>query len=122
MAPHTDYGCLTLLWQDQVGGLEVQTPEGEWVTAHPLEGTLVVNVGDLLKRWTNNVFKSVRHRVINRQECERYSMVLAWDPNFDTLIDPSVFCSEGEKSLYPPIQCGEYVLSRFDASFSYRND
>ena len=122
VAPHTDYGCLTLLWQDQVGGLEVQTHDGEWVTAHPLEGTLVVNVGDLLMRWTNNVFKSVQHRVINRQECERYSMVLAWDPNFDTLIDPSVFCSEGEKSLYPPIQCGDYVLSRFDASFSYRND
>ncbi len=48
VAPHTDYGCLTLLWQDQVGGLEVQTREGEWVTAHPIENTLVVNVGDLL--------------------------------------------------------------------------
>ena len=48
VAPHTDYGCLTLLWQDQVGGLEVQNREGEWVTAHPIDNTLVVNVGDCL--------------------------------------------------------------------------
>jgi len=121
VAPHTDYGCLTLLWQDQVGGLEVQTNAGEWVTAHPIEGTIVVNVGDLLTRWTNNTFRSTPHRVINRKECERYSMVIAWDPNFETLIDPSIACSEGEAPLYPPVECGEYVLSRFDASFSYRN-
>jgi hypothetical protein len=48
-------------------------------------------------------------------------MVIAWDPNFETLIDPSIACSEGEAPLYPPVECGEYVLSRFDASFSYRN-
>ena len=48
-------------------------------------------------------------------------MVIAWDPNFETLIDPSIACCEGETSLYPPIQCGEYVLSRLDSSFSYRN-
>ena len=121
VAPHTDYGCLTLLWQDQVGGLEVLTNKNEWVTAHPIEGTIVVNVGDLLTRWTNNVFRSTPHRVINRQSCERYSMVIAWDPNFDTLIDPSMACADGETSLYPPTECGEYVLSRFDSSFSYRN-
>ncbi len=121
VAPHTDYGCLTLLWQDQVGGLEVQNHQGEWVTAHPIEGTLVVNVGDLLMRWSNDVFRSTPHRVINRQSCERYSMVVAWDPDFDTLIDPSIVCADQESALYPPIRCGEYVLSRFDASFSYRN-
>jgi len=55
------------LWQDQVGGLEVQTCEGEWVTAHPIENTLVVNIGDLLTRWTNEGFKSIPHRVVNRK-------------------------------------------------------
>ena len=120
VAPHTDYGCLTLLWQDSVGGLEVQTRQGEWVTAHPLEDTLVVNVGDLLSRWTNNAFQSTLHRVINRKNVERYSMVIAWDPNFETLVDPAKVFPESEAVQYEPVQCGDYVLSRFDASFSYR--
>jgi|TARA_B110000240_G_C13433612_1_gene424846 isopenicillin N synthase-like dioxygenase len=120
VAPHTDYGCLTLLWQDQVGGLEVQTHEGEWVTAHPIENTLVVNVGDLMMRWTNEGFKSTPHRVVNSKGQERYSMVIAWDPNFDTVVDPSVVCQNGDLPLYLPVNCGDYVLSRFDSSFSYR--
>ena len=120
VAPHTDYGCLTLLWQDQVGGLEVQTREGEWVTAHPIEKTLVVNVGDLLMRWTNEGFKSTPHRVVNRKGQERYSMVIAWDPNFDTVVDPSMVCQNGVQPLYSPVNCGDYVLSRFDSSFNYR--
>jgi len=121
VAPHTDYGCLTLLWQDQVGGLEVQTGDGEWVTAHPIEDTIVVNVGDLLMRWTNNGFKSTSHRVVNRKNMERYSMVIAWDPNFETVVDSSVVCKKGSRPLYPPISCGDYVLSRFNSSFSYRS-
>ena len=120
VAPHTDYGCLTLLWQDQVGGLEVQNREGEWVTAHPIDNTLVVNVGDLLMRWTNEGFISTPHRVVNRKGQERYSMVIAWDPNFDTIVDPSIVCQNGALPLYPPLSCGDYVLSRFDSSFSYR--
>ncbi len=120
VAPHTDYGCLTLLWQDSVGGLEVQTRQGEWVTAHPLEDTLVVNVGDLLSRWTNNAFQSTLHRVINRKNVERYSMAIAWDPNFETLVDPAKVFPESEAVQYEPVQCGDYVLSRFDASFNYR--
>jgi isopenicillin N synthase-like dioxygenase len=120
VAPHTDYGCLTLLWQDQVGGLEVQTHEGEWVTAHAIENPLVVNVGDLMMRWTNEGFKSTPHRVVNSKGQERYSMVIAWDPNFDTVVDPSVVCQNGDLPLYLPVNCGDYVLSRFDSSFSYR--
>ena len=120
VAPHTDYGCLTLLWQDQVGGLEVQNREGEWVTAHPIDNTLVVNVGDLLMRWTNEGFISTPHRVVNRKGQERYSMVIAWDPNFDTIVDPSIVCQNGALPLYSPLSCGDYVLSRFDSSFGYR--
>ena len=103
-----------------MGGLEVQTRQGEWVTAHPLEDTLVVNVGDLLSRWTNNAFQSTLHRVINRKNVERYSMVIAWDPNFETLVDPAKVFPQSESVQYEPVQCGDYVLSRFDASFSYR--
>ena len=121
VSPHTDYGCLTLLWQDHVGGLELKNIQGDWVKALPIEDTLVVNVGDLLMRWTNNGFKSTLHRVVNNNLKERYSMVIAWDPNFETVVDPSIACKKGENPFYPPICCGDYVLSRFDSSFSYRN-
>lgn len=120
VAPHTDFGVLTLLWQDSVGGLEVQNRAGEWVTAHPIPDTLVVNVGDLLARWTNDGFNSTPHRVVNRSGRERYSMVIAWDPNFETMIDPAVVCTPGETPRYPPIACGRYVLERFDRAFAYR--
>lgn len=120
VAPHTDFGVLTLLWQDSVGGLEVRNLAGEWVTAHPLPGTLVVNVGDLLARWTNDGFRSTPHRVVNRSGRERYSMVIAWDPDFETLVDPAVVCAPGETPRFPPIICGRYVLERFDRAFAYR--
>ncbi len=120
VAPHTDYGCLTLLWQDDVGGLEVKTTAGEWVTAHPIPGTLVVNVGDLLARWSNDEFVSTPHRVVNRKGVARHSMVLAFDPDFDTVVDPAVACRAGETPKYPAVTCGAYVLGRFDAAFSYR--
>lgn len=120
VGPHTDYGCLTVLCQDDVGGLEVRTAEGEWVRAHPIEGTFVVNVGDLLTRWTNDGFASTPHRVINSGGRARYSLVTAVDPDFETLIDPAVVCGPGETPRYAPIRCGDYILQRFDKAFAYR--
>lgn len=120
VGPHTDYGCLTLLWQDSIGGLEVQTVGGEWVTAHPIPGTLVINVGDLLARWSNDKFVSTPHRVVNRKGVERHSMVLAFDPDFETVVDPLIACDPGEAAKYAPVSCGGYVLERFDQAFAYR--
>lgn len=120
VGPHTDFGCLTLLWQDQVGGLEVQTVNGDWVTAHPIPGTLVVNVGDLLARWSNDTLVSTPHRVVNRTGAERHSMVLAFDPDFDTLVDPAIACRLDDVPRYAPVRCGDYVLGRFDKAFAYR--
>ena len=119
VAPHTDYGCLTLLCQDPIGGLQVQGRNGEWVIAQPIEDTLVINVGDLMARWTNNQFKSTPHRVINRSGRERLSIAVFVDPNYETPVVP--VCRGGEPPLYPPVMCGDYIVSRFDASFAYRN-
>ncbi len=121
VAPHTDFGCLTLLCQDDIGGLQVQDKNSDWVTAHPIENTLVVNVGDLLQRWTNDRFRSTPHRVVNTSGKDRYSLVTAVDPNFETLIDPKVVCKKSEQPKYEPIACGDYILGRFDKSFKYRN-
>ena len=117
---HTDYGCLTLLWQDEVGGLQVQGRDGDWVTAHPIPDTLVVNVGDLLARWSNDRFVSTPHRVVNASGRERYSMAVFFDPNYDAVVDPTELLPPGDTPKYEPILAGEHVKARFDAAFAYR--
>lgn len=118
--PHTDFGVLTVLCQDAVGGLQVQDLAGEWVAAPPLEGTLVVNVGDLLARWTNDQYRSTPHRVVNTSGRERISLVLAYDPDYPTLIDPREVCGDDANVDYDPISCGDYLIWRFDKAFGYR--
>ena len=120
VAPHTDFGCLTLLAQDEVGGLQVLNGADQWVTAHPIPGTIVVNVGDLMARWSNDRFRSTPHRVVNASGRERMSLVLAYDPDAETVVDPAPLLPAGTAAKYPPITCGDYITSRFDQSFAYR--
>ena len=84
---HTDYGLLTLLAQDDHGGLQVRTPGG-WIDAPPLAGTLVCNIGDMLDRLTAGWFKSTPHRVRNTSGHERLSFPLFFDPDFAARIEP----------------------------------
>ncbi len=119
VAPHTDFGTMTLLRQDEVGGLQVQDKDGEWVNALPIEGTIIVNIGDLLARWTNNRFASTPHRVVNSSGRERFSLVAAVDPNFETDMSPVV--AEGDEALFDPISCGDYLVWRFGKAFKYRS-
>lgn len=85
---HTDYGLLTILWQDDVGGLQVRTEAG-WLNAPPLHGSFVCNVGDMLDRMTGGGYRSVPHRVaINASGRDRLSIPLFFDPNFDARITP----------------------------------
>jgi isopenicillin N synthase-like dioxygenase len=118
VAPHTDYGCLTLVYQANVGGLEVYGRDRQWVLAHRIEDTFVVNVGDLLARWTNDRFRSTPHRVVNRSGEERLSLATFVDPQDDCLIEP--VCRLGEAPRYEPVRCGDYIRGRFDRSFAYR--
>ena len=122
VGPHTDFGVLTVLCQDDVGGLQVQGYDGDWIAAPPIPGTLVVNVGDLLARWTNDKYRSTPHRVINSSGKERLSLVLAYDPDNETLIDPSIVCRDGEAPKYDAITCGDYLNWRFKRAFAYRDD
>ena len=62
---HTDYGFLTILSQDSVGGLQVRSHDGRWVSAPPIEGALIINIGDLVQTLTNDYYISTRHRVVN---------------------------------------------------------
>jgi isopenicillin N synthase-like dioxygenase len=84
---HTDYGLLTLLAQDEHGGLQVKTPAG-WIDAPPLPGALVCNIGDMLDRLTGGLYRSTPHRVRNTSGHERLSFPFFFDPGFDATIPP----------------------------------
>lgn len=120
VAPHTDFGVLTVLCQDSTGGLQVQDVNGDWVHAPPIEDTLVVNVGDLLSRWTNGAYKSTPHRVVNSSGRERLSLVLAFDPDPETMIDATDIYGSETIATADAISCGDYLQWRFAKAFSYR--
>jgi isopenicillin N synthase-like dioxygenase len=111
---HTDHGIITVLWQDDCGGLEVCLPDGRWAGVAPLPGSLVVNIGELMTRWTNGRLKSTLHRVVNRSGRDRFSIPLFVHPNADTLVDPSHLPGVSETTRnYPPVISGEYLIERF---------
>ncbi|MFK8080584.1 MAG: isopenicillin N synthase family dioxygenase [Granulosicoccus sp.] len=120
VGPHTDFGVLTVLCQDDTGGLQVQDVNGDWLQAPPIPNTLIVNVGDLLSRWTGGAYKSTPHRVVNSSGRERLSLVLAFDPNPETMIDVREVSGDVPANSPPPISCGDYLLWRFEKAFSYR--
>lgn len=118
-AAHTDFGVLTLLLQDNNGGLQVLNKAGEWVEAPPIPGTFVCNIGDLLNRWTNGYLASNLHRVINRSGNERFSMPVFFDPDPDAVIDAQDFKKLADQQrLYPPVQVSEYIDGRNRNTFS----
>lgn len=121
VAPHTDYGCITLLYQDNSGGLQVrELGSNSWIDATPIEGSLVVNVGDLLARWSNDRFRSTLHRVINKSGHERYSIATFYDPTYSAVVDPCDLGVEAGASRYPAVAAGDYILKRIDDSMAYR--
>lgn len=120
--PHTDYGFLTILAQDDIGGLEVRTPDGEWMPARYIPGTFIVNVGDALARWTNDAFNSTPHRVINpASDRDRYSIGYFFDPSLNTEIRTlPVFATAEAATRYQPVRYAAYFSGRLDANYQDR--
>lgn len=120
-APHTDFGCITILWQDDVGGLQVRNRGGEWVSAPYIDGTFVVNIGDMLARWSNDLFVSTPHRVVNASGQERFSIPVFYDPDFDTVVECLPNCASADSPpKYESIVAGDYITAKYDASYAYR--
>ncbi|ORY19299.1 hypothetical protein BCR34DRAFT_472117 [Clohesyomyces aquaticus] len=117
LGAHTDYECFTLLHSSSAPGLEILTPSGSWHRAVPVPGSFIVNVADFLMRWTNGVYKSTIHRVVNRGSEERYSVPFFFSVNYDQVVETLETClKEGEESKYPPIKAGEYILERLNTT------
>jgi isopenicillin N synthase-like dioxygenase len=117
---HSDYGCLALLAQDDKGGLQVRNTAGRWIDARPIPGTFVVNVGDMLARWTNDLFPATLHRVINTSGVDRYSIPFFYDPNHDAPVEVIPTClAEGEQPRYAPTTSLAHVQERFGATLPY---
>lgn len=122
-AEHTDYGAITILWQDEVGGLQVKNRSGQWIEAVPINNTFVINIGDMLERWSNHLFVSTPHRVMNRSGRERYSIPVFYDPDYDAIISCLPNCASSENpAQYPPIVAGDYITSRYDGTYAYRQN
>ena len=115
---HTDYGLLTLLFQDDVGGLEVLDTNDVWQPVEYVEGAIVINSGDMLERWTNGRYRSTLHRVKPKiGQRERYSIAMFVDPDSATPVNVLDSClSQDESPRYDPITAGEHLQQRIQAS------
>jgi isopenicillin N synthase-like dioxygenase len=115
---HTDWGALTVLAQDETGGLEIRLPSGAWVPARPVPGTLIVNIGDMMQRWTNDLYLSTPHRVLNRSPRDRYSAAFFCDPAFHTLVECLPSCrGEARPARYAPITSGAHLVAMYEKTY-----
>jgi len=121
---HSDYGSVTILKPDpEVGGLEVRLPGGDWVAAPVVTDAFIVNLGDLMARWTNDRWVSTLHRVADPEPDaggelpRRQSIACFMNPDYDAEIATIPTClAPGEQSRYAPVQAGDYLLAKFRAA------
>lgn len=120
---HTDFGAMTILAVTNAkGGLEVLMPDGGWAGVQPGPGELVVNLGDMLARWSNDRWKSTLHRVVNPPDLEdamsrRQSIGYFMHPNYDARIECFPTClQDGEAPRYPAISAGEHIAMKINKS------
>lgn len=110
---HTDYGSVTLLMTDGEGGLQVKPRGGDWTDVPHVPGAFVVNIGDCLMRWTNDIYVSTPHRVLP-PKARRRSIAFFLDPNPDSIVQALPGTGAAK---YPPITGADYLRSRLDATY-----
>ena len=118
---HTDWGGVTVLAQDELGGLEVRNVEDQWIAATPIPGTFVINLGDLMQRWTNGIYRSNMHRVRNNSSArDRYSIAFFYSPRPDSRIECLPTCTdEKHPPQFQPCTAQEHVHEMFRRSYGY---
>lgn len=116
---HTDFGSITILMQDDVGGLQVWDHDAQqWIDGIPIPNAFIVNLGDLMARWTNDRYRSTIHRVINVSGRERYSVPFFFSGNPDHVVQCIDSCLEpGEEPKYPPATVDAHVRMRYAQTY-----
>ncbi|GAA0186860.1 oxygenase [Lithospermum erythrorhizon] len=113
LGKHTDMSCITIVFQDELGGLQVRSKDGKWMDIAPCEGSLVVNIGDLLQAWSNDELRSSEHRVVFKKLKERFSLAFFWCFEDQKIIQaPDEVVGGGKSRLYKPFNCLDYLKFR----------
>ncbi|MEP1124308.1 MAG: 2OG-Fe(II) oxygenase family protein [Ilumatobacter sp.] len=115
---HTDSGALTVLLQDEVGGLQVALDDG-WIDVEPIPGALVVNTGDMMQVWSNDRYRAAMHRVLPRSGVERSSLPYFFNPSYSTVYSPLPgSIAPGDTAHYRPINWGDFRRARADGDYA----
>jgi isopenicillin N synthase-like dioxygenase len=118
---HTDYGNVTLLATDAVGGLMVRDRSGQWLNAPVVPGAFVCNIGDCLMRWSNDVYVSTPHKVVSPPNKDRYSIAFFLDPNPDANVACLPTCVAPDRpAKYPPVAGADFLRSRLEPTYAAR--
>ncbi|MCZ4278931.1 isopenicillin N synthase family dioxygenase [Rhodococcoides yunnanense] len=116
MGAHTDFGILTVLWADQVPGLQILDPDGMWQDVQPADGALIVNLGDAMARWTNDRWLSTIHRVdppiADGRIIRRRSAAFFFDGNYDAVIETLPGCARTDRPGYHPITVADNINAK----------
>ena len=121
--PHTDNSFITMLAREDVPGLAVRLPSGEWLAPPVIPGTLLVNLGNMMKRWSNDRFLSTPHGVLNDSGSERYSIAFFYSPNPASTIECLPSCTRpGDPPRYPPAVYRDLILDFYNANYFHRKD
>ena len=117
-APHTDFGCITILAQDETGGLQVKNSQGQWIDVPFIKDSFVMNIGDMLHRWSNGLLISTPHRVINCTGRERYSCPFFFEPNVNVNVSPLPCCiNDHRPKQFESIDYGEFLRTELQTGY-----
>jgi len=118
---HTDYGNVTILKTDSVGGLMVQTRDGTWLDAPVIADAFVCNIGDCLMRWTNDIYVSTPHKVFSPKNRDRYSIAFFFDADPEAIVSCLPSCSGSHRPVkYPPVTASDYLQSRLSPTYAHQ--
>lgn len=115
---HTDYGLCTILNQDAVGGLQVQNSQHEWIDVPYVKNSFVINIGDMMSRWTGGQYASTVHRVVYRSHSDRYSIPFFLNPDVGTIIEPLPGQRHRERTM-EPMTSDQILLERYETTFQH---
>lgn len=117
---HTDYGNVTLLATDEVGGLMIRTRSGEWLEAPVVPDAFICNIGDCLMRWSNDIYVSTPHKVVSPRDRDRYSVAFFLDPDPDANVECLPGCSgPGRPARYKPVSGADFLRARLEPTYAH---